>query len=314
MQIEDTYVTAVEKAAKSTVSVRTVDGPMNHPFHCFPMQGVGSGVVLSDKGHILTSWHVIRDSERVMVALPDGRILGSEVVGVDRETDVAVLKVDCADLIPAEFGDSDDLKLGQPILAIGNPLGLAGGPTVTSGVISSLRRHIHPSQRGVNPLIQTDAAINPGNSGGALVDAQGNLVGINTAILSESGGYQGVGFAVPSNLARRVIDDLLRYGEVRRGSIGAMQVVPLTPQLAEQLGIQEERGVIIWQVGSRAAQEGFQRWDVVTALNGQKIDNTSQFLRLVADARIGSTATVGVIRRGRQIAIKVPITQGGRTR
>jgi Do/DeqQ family serine protease len=274
---------------------------------------LGSGVIISPDGYVVTNNHVVGDHVREITAvLPDKREVSGKLVGTDPMTDIALLKLEAGGNLPVvPWGDSSRLRVGQWVLAIGSPFQL--NQTVTLGIVSAVGR-ANVGVADYEDFIQTDAAINPGNSGGALVDAQGNLVGINTAILSESGGYQGVGFAVPSNLARRVIDDLLRYGEVRRGSIGAMQVVPLTPQLAEQLGIQEERGVIIWQVGSRAAQEGFQRWDVVTALNGQKIDNTSQFLRLVADARIGSTATVGVIRRGRQIAIKVPITQGGRTR
>jgi len=201
--------------------------------------------------------------------------------------------------------------VGQWVLAIGSPFQL--NQTVTLGIISAVGR-ANLNIADYEDFIQTDAAINPGNSGGALVDASGQLIGINTAIYSESGGYQGIGFAVPSNLARRVIDDLLKYGEVRRGSVGAMQVAPLTPQLVEQLGTRDGRGAVVWGLGQRAYDNGFRRWDVIVSVNGQPVDNPSQFLRFIADAPIGSAATIGIIRNGRLMELKVRVASGTRGR
>jgi S1-C subfamily serine protease len=158
-------------------------------------------------------------------------------------------------------------------------------------------------------FIQTDAAINPGNSGGALIDARGELIGINTAIYSETGGYQGIGFAVPSNLARKVVDDLMKYKEVRRGSIGAMQLTDITPELAQQLGLRSLKGAFVYDLGEAAYRQGIRQYDVITEFNGQPIDNASQLLRRVADARIGSTAALTVMRDGRRVDLKVQVTQ-----
>jgi serine protease Do len=197
------------------------------------------------------------------------------------------------------------------VLAIGSPFQL--NQTVTLGIVSAVGR-ANLGVASYEDFIQTDAAINPGNSGGALIDARGELVGINTAIYSESGGYQGIGFAVPSNLARRVVDDLLKHGQVIRGSIGALDVTTLTPELAGQLGLRSTRGALVYNVYQTAYQEGIRRYDVITSFDGQPVEDTSQLLKMVADAKIGSTATLGIIRDGRRMQLKLPVRQGTRQR
>ena len=274
---------------------------------------LGSGVIISSDGYVVTNNHVISsENARTVVreinaVLPDKRQVRGKLVATDPMTDIALIKLNVTNLPVVPWGDSSKLRVGQWVLAIGSPFQL--NQTVTLGIVSAVGR-ANLNIAGYEEFIQTDAAINPGNSGGALIDARGELVGINTAIYSESGGYQGIGFAVPSNLARRVVDDLLKYGEVRRGSIGAMQITPLTPQLAEELGLRSTRGALIYEVSQSAYQAGFRRLDVIASFNGQAIEDTSQLLRLVADAKIGTTATVDVIRDGRRVELKVPVVAG----
>ncbi len=278
---------------------------------------LGSGVIISPDGYVVTNNHVISGdntrgvvNQEINAVLPDKRQVRGKLIATDPMTDIALLKLNVSSLTVVPWGDSSKLKVGQWVLAIGSPFQL--NQTVTLGIVSAVGR-ANLGVAGYEDFIQTDAAINPGNSGGALIDARGELIGINTAIYSESGGYQGIGFAVPSNLARRVVDDLLKYGEVRRGSIGALQVTTLTPELASQLGVRAStRGVVVYQVYRTAYQEGFRSGDVITSFNGQPIEDTSQLLRLVADSKIGGTATLGIIRDGRRVDLKVPVVQGTR--
>jgi serine protease Do len=225
---------------------------------------------------------------------------------VDEWTDIALLKLDLRGLPTIPWGDSSKLKVAEWVLAIGNPFQLS--QTVTLGIVSALGR-ANIGAATYEDFIQTDAAINPGNSGGALVNARGELVGINTAIYSQSGGYQGVGFAVPSNLARRVMDDLIRHGEVRRGSIGLMETIPLTTRLADELGVDTNRGAVVARMArSGAAYEaGIRPGDVIVAVNGTSIDDPAQFLRLLADAPVGSTAIIRVLRGGQRLEFTVPV-------
>jgi len=247
-----------------------------------------------------------RQLPEITVALSDKRELKAEIIGVDAATDLALLKVKARGLPTMPWGDSSKLKVAEWVLAIGNPFQL--NQTVTLGIVSALGRRV-----GINAyedFIQTDAAINPGNSGGALVNARGELIGINTAIFSQSGGYQGIGFAVPSNLARRVMDDFLKYGAVRRGTIGFVEFVPLTAQLAEQLGVRADRGGVVvsrMRRNSPAFQAGLQPLDIVVAFNGQPVTDASQLLRLVQDAKIGAPATFRVMRDGRSLDLKIPV-------
>ena len=273
---------------------------------------LGSGVIVSSDGYVLTNNHVVTGERRVSlrdiditVTLADKREMPAEVIGVDPDTDLALLKVAGRNLPVMPWGDSRRLKVAEWVLAIGNPYQL--NETVTLGIVSAVNR----TNVGINnfeDFIQTDAAINPGNSGGALVNARGELVGINTAIFSQTGGYQGIGFAVASHLARRVMNDLREYGEVRRGTI-PIEVSLLTTQLAERLGAPDARGVVVSAVQPRssAANAGLERGDIVVRFNGTDVSDGRQLVQLVADAPIGSTASVTVVRRGKRVELKVPI-------
>ena len=277
---------------------------------------LGSGVIVSSDGFILTNNHVVTGEARrvtieqldVTVALADKREVRADVVGVDPATDLAVLKIGAQNLPTIPWGDSSKLKVAEWVLAVGNPYQLS--QTVTLGIVSAVGR----TNLGVSSyedFIQTDAAINPGNSGGALVNARGELVGINTVIFSQSGGYQGIGFAVSSNLAKRVVSDLQQYQEVRRGTMGPDQYVPLSTRMAEEFGAPDTRGALVYRMSrsSPAYQNGLRPGDVVVVFNGTPVDDPGHLSRMVSDATIGSTALVTVIREGRRVELKIPIVR-----
>ena len=277
---------------------------------------LGSGVIVGSDGYILTNNHVVTGEARavsieqldVTVALSDKREVPAQVVGTDPATDLALLKINARDLPTMTWGDSSKLKVAEWVLAIGNPYQL--NQTVTLGIVSALGRN-NLGVSSYEDFIQTDAAINPGNSGGALVNSRGELVGINTVIFSQSGGYQGIGFAVSSNLAKRVVNDLQQYQEVRRGSIGPVQIVPITTRIANELKLPDTKGALVYQLSrnSSAAKGGLQPIDVIVSFNGTTVEDPGHFSRLVSDARIGSTASIGVIREGRRTDLKVEITR-----
>ena len=276
-----------------------------------PEQSLGSGVVVSADGYMVTNQHVLGDDvEKVTVLLADQRELPAEIVGVDSYTDLAVLKVDATGLPVLPWGDSSKLKVAEWVLAVGNPFQFS--QTVTLGIVSALGRNVGLST--YEDFIQTDAAINPGNSGGALVNTRGELVGINTAIYSETGGYQGIGFAVPSNIARRVVDDIIRYGQVRRGSIGFLEVSPLTPRLARQLGAPDTNGLLVTRMrrDSEAYASGIRPGDVIVSLDGKAFTDAQSLQRAIADAPIGGAVRVGLIREGRREEVTVKVGQSGR--
>ncbi len=276
---------------------------------------LGSGVIVSADGYILTNNHVVTGESRVpvrdlniSVSLADKREMPAQVVGVDPSTDLALLKIDARNLPTIPWGDSTRLKVAEWVLAIGNPYQL--NESVTLGIVSAIGR-TNVGIATYEDFIQTDAAINPGNSGGALVNARGELVGINTAIFSQSGGYQGIGFSVPSKLARRVVADLQQYGEVRRGSMGYVETAPLTTQLAAELGAPDTRGVVIGRMrrDSTAYQAGLRPGDIIVGFNGSAITDNGILSRLLSDAAIGSSATVTIIRDGRRAEVKVPVVK-----
>jgi len=247
----------------------------------------------------------------ITAVLGDRREVRGQIVGRDPATDLAVVRISARNLPVVPWGDSARLKVGQWVLAIGSPFQL--NQTVTLGIVSAIgRAGIGVSE--YEDFIQTDAAINPGNSGGGLVDARGDLIGINTAIYSEGGGSNGVGFAVPSNLARRIADELIRYGEVRRGSIGNVTFLALTPQLAEQLGLKSTRGALVYSMyrTSPAYQAGMQPGDVVVRFNGEDVESDAQLRRLLSDTRPGAAARFEVLREGRRQTIEVPVVQQSR--
>jgi Do/DeqQ family serine protease len=277
---------------------------------------LGSGVVVSSDGYIVTNNHVVAEDRRatmreVTVALGDKRELHGTVVGTDPATDIALLKIDVKGLPTVPWGDSGKLQVGEWVLAIGSPFQLS--QTVTAGIVSAVGR-ANVGITDYEDFIQTDAAINPGNSGGALINTRGELIGINTGIYSESGGYQGIGFAVPSLLAQRIVHDLMQYGEVRRGTITGISIESLTPDIAEQLGAKSTRGALVSRSyqNSDAFDAGLRRGDIIVGFNGTAVDDPSQLFRLVADAPIGSTATLRVFRVGQTINLKVPITSSSR--
>ncbi len=279
-------------------------------------QSLGSGVVVSPDGYVLTNSHVVGDARaEVTVTMPDKRELRAKVVGADEATDIALLKIEATNLPTMAWGDSSKLKIAEWVLAIGNPFQL--NQTVTLGIVSATGRSLGQRLASYEDFIQTDAAINPGNSGGALINARGELVGINTAIFSETGGYQGIGFAVPSNLARHVMDDLIKYGEVQRGTIADITLQELTTQVAEQLGAPDTHGVLVHSMQRRSAayDAGLRPGDIIVAFNGASIEDAPQFIRQLSDARIGSNVTLIVLREGKRVTLKVPVVkstgQGG---
>ena len=309
----------------STQVVRTPNSPFaNDPFFRFffdnrnddafgyresRAQSLGSGVVVSSDGYVLTNNHVVAEGVEVSVTMPDKRELRAKVVGVDEATDIAVLKVNGTNLPVLPWGDSSKLKVAEWVLAIGNPFQL--NQTVTLGIVSATGRSLEGRLATYEDFIQTDAAINPGNSGGALINARGELVGINTAIFSETGGYQGIGFAVPSNLVRHVMDDLIKFGMVQRGTIPGVTVQSLTTLIAEQLGAPNTHGAVVvgMQQRSDAYAAGVRPGDIITSFNGTNLDDASHFARLLSDAKIGSTVTLTMMRDRKQLTVNVPVVK-----
>ena len=266
-------------------------------------QGLGSGVIVSRDGYILTNHHVIAGADEIEVELDDGRTFDAMLVGTDPQSDVAVLKVDGRELPALKMGDSDTLKVGSWVLAIGNPYGLRH--TVTYGIVSAIGRG-NLDILDYEDFIQTDAAINPGNSGGAMVNLRGELVGLNTAILSRSGGSQGIGLAVPINMARNIMHQIIEAGEVKRGYLDVV-VQDLTPELSEALGLQVNQGALIQEVGKFAEQTGLQPSDVIVGLNNREISNADEFLTRIARIPPGAQVTIEVIRDGVNKKLRVTV-------
>jgi Do/DeqQ family serine protease len=269
-------------------------------------QAAGSGVIIdSARGYVLTNHHVVRDAEQVTVTLKDRRSFPAKVVGADAGTDIAVLQVDVKDLPALRFGDSDQLSVGDYVIAVGNPFGI--GQTVTSGIVSALGRS-GLSPEGYEDFIQTDASINPGNSGGALVNLRGELVGINTAIIGPAGGNVGIGFAVPGNMARSVLTQIVRFGEVRRGRLG-IEMLDLNSQIAKKLGVASLDGVVIAavQAGSAAEKAGLRERDIVLAMNGRPVQSAAELRARLGLTAIGEEVELRVARGGETRTIKVRI-------
>ena len=272
-----------------------------------PSSSLGSGVIVSPQGIILTNHHVIEGADEIEVAFADGRKRNAKLIGSDPETDIAVLKIDATDLPnPITLGKMESVHVGDVVLAIGNPFGV--GQTVTSGIVSALGRN----QLGINTFenfIQTDAAINPGNSGGALVDTKGNLIGINTAIYSRSGGNMGIGFAIPINTAKQVMESILTNGSVTRGWIG-VEPQNLSKELAESLNLPvNTSGVLISGVleGGPADKAGMKPGDVLTQVNGQKVSDVVTLLNRIAQTSPGDEAKINLLRKGKEMSLKVRV-------
>jgi serine protease DegQ len=265
---------------------------------------LGSGVIVSREGYILTNDHVVEGVSDIQVTLSDGRTLAGKIVGTDPDTDLAVVRVAQSGLTPITFGASEQARVGDIVLAIGDPFSV--GQTVTMGIISATGREINSSQYG--SFIQTDAAINPGNSGGALVDTNGNLIGINTLIFSRSGGYQGIGFAIPVSVAKKVMEQIIETGSVTRGWFG-VDVADLNPELAESLGLKGTRGAIVGAIerGSPAERSGMKLGDVIVGVAGQPVTDVGTTLKAIAAIAPGTSVAVRVMRRNREMSLDVMV-------
>lgn len=319
------YAAAVDRAAPSVVNLYAakrvkkggnglLDDPLfrrffgdNLPDQRRIESSLGSAIIMSDKGYLLTNEHVIDGAERIVVALRDGREAAARLVGSDPETDLAVLKIELPNLPAISVGPSDDTRTGDVVLAIGNPFGV--GQTVTQGIVSATGRN----QLGLNTyedFIQTDAAINPGNSGGALVDAKGRLIGVNTAIFSRSGGSQGIGFAIPSELAEQIMQAIIRHGQVIRGWVG-VEVQPLSPALAESLNIHDASGVLISGVyrNGPADRAGLQPGDLILSVDGQTASDGHRTMNQVAQTEPGKKVMVRLLRAGKALSTELTVGQ-----
>ena len=310
-----TLAPMLEKTTPAVVNISTTgkvivrdpffDDPFFRRFFDVPEQrrerrisGLGSGVIVdANDGYIVTNSHVIDKAEDIVVTLEDGQRFNAKVIGKDPGADIAVIQIDAERLTEIALGDSDNLRQGDFVVAIGNPFGL--GQTVTSGIVSALGR----SGLGIESyedFIQTDASINPGNSGGALVNLRGELISINTAIYGSGGGNIGIGFAIPVNMARQIISQLVEHGEVRRGRLGFV-VQDLTPELAEAFGVARKKGVVVARVEAKspAQQAGIKVGDVITAVNGREVDNSAQVRNEIGLLRVGSEVEIEVLRDGK---------------
>ncbi len=322
------YADTVSKATPAVVTIHSqtrVRQPQQFPFMDDPFfrrffgergnqqapnqptrQGLGSGVIVREDGYILTNHHVIDGADQIQVDLNDNRSLQAQVVGSDPPSDLAVLKVNASGLPTLILGDSDRTRVGDVVLAIGNPLGV--GQTVTMGIISAKGRQTGLSNGSFEDFLQTDAPINRGNSGGALVSTNGELIGINSQILSPSGGSIGLGFAIPSNMARSVLDQLINTGKVRRGQLGIV-VLEIPSEEASKLGVTQGPGVVVYRVqdGSGAERAGLRQGDVITALNGQPVTDPNTFRNTIAATSPGTEVTLTVRRDGSERQVRATL-------
>lgn len=321
------YADVVSRVAPAVVTIHStmrVRQPQQYPFMDDPFfrqffgermqqppverrrEGLGSGVIVSPDGYILTNHHVIDGADQIKVDLNDNRTLEAKVVGSDPPSDLAVLKVNASSLPVLALGDSDHVRVGDVVLALGNPLGV--GQTVTMGIVSAKGRQTGLSNGSFEDFLQTDAPINQGNSGGALVSTNSELIGINSQILSPSGGSIGLGFAIPSNMARTVLDQLINSGKVRRGQLG-ITVLKIPSEEASQLGVTEGPGVVVYQVqsGSGADRAGLRQGDVITALNGTAISQPNQFRNMIASTTPGTEVTLTIKRDGGERQVRATL-------
>lgn len=284
-----------------------------NPFHDFNAprkwkeKSLGSGVIVSADGYIITNNHVVDKSDEIKVTLIDRRTFKGAIVGADPKTDVAILKIDADNLLPLTWGDSDKLQVGEFVLAIGSPYGLNN--TVTMGIISAVGR-ANVGIADYEDFIQTDAAINPGNSGGPLVNIRGELIGINTAIFSRTGGYQGIGFAVPSNMVRLIMDQLIQQGKVTRGWVG-VTIQELTPELASEFGLKRSNGALVSDIAkdSPAAKAGVLRGDIILEFNGKEVKDVSSLRNMVAQSKSGTEISMKILRSGKEFTVKIIIKE-----
>lgn len=319
-----TLAPMLERATPAVVNIATearvktarnplLDDPVFRRFFNVPdqprerrTQSAGSGVIVdAERGYVLTNHHVIEGADTITVTLRDGRQLAAKLIGSDPDSDVAVVQIPASKLVALPFADSDRLRVGDFVVAIGNPFGL--GQTVTSGIVSALGRS-GLGIEGYEDFIQTDASINPGNSGGALVNLRGELVGINTAILAPGGGNIGIGFAIPVNMARQLMEQIVRHGEVRRGLLG-VAAQDLTPQLAQAFGLERDGGAVVSQVSPRSSAEhaGIRPGDVITAINERPVRDAAALRNAIGVMRVGDEARVDLLRDGKPFSVTARI-------
>jgi Do/DeqQ family serine protease len=311
-RLDHEFTDLVEHVIPSVVSITTTTPPDREALvrqffglgggNVTPSSKMGSGMIVSPEGYIVTNWHVVNGASQVTVQLSDGRSLPASIAGADRRSDIAVLKINADGLQPIAFGDSELVKVGQMVFAVGNPFGLQ--ETVTQGIISAKGRRT--MSEAANEFFQTSTTINPGNSGGPLVDIHGKVIGINNFILSRSGGSEGIGFAIPSNVARRVYEDIVQRGRVIHPWFGVV-MRPLTAELAKQLHLPNASGalVVATLAGSPAERSGLMGGDVITALNGHPIRDGKDLRNRVAEAEVGPAITMEVLREGKPLQLTV---------
>ena len=310
--IDREFTSLVERVIPSVVSITTTAAPdreaLVRQFFGIGGRGVaqtskmGSGMIVSPDGHIVTNWHVVNGATEVSVQLNDGRMLPAQIAGVDQRSDIAVLKIDAAGLTPIDFGDSEQVRVGQMVFAVGNPFGLQ--ETVTQGIISAKGRRT--TSEAANEFFQTSTTINPGNSGGPLIDIHGKVIGINNFIISSSGGSEGIGFAIPSNVARKVYEDIVQRGRVIHPWLGVI-MRPLTTSLAQQLKLPDAHGALIaaTQANSPAERSGLQGGDVILSFNGRPIRDGTDLRNRVAEAQVGTPVKFGLLRAEQPLELTV---------
>jgi len=297
MEDDERVLGIIEQVSKSVVNINTVRVLYDGFYQTVPVKGMGSGFIFDERGYILTNNHVIEGAEKILVTLADGHSIGGRILGNIRSLDIAIVKIETEKLTAAKLGDSDKLRIGQRVFAIGNPFGLAGGPTVTFGVISALNRTIHSQEGEFQNLVQTDAAINPGNSGGPLIDTEGQVIAICTAIIPYA---QGIGFAIPINVAKDFAQEIITRGVIIRPWLG-ITGLNITREVAYHYGIPVDRGVYVVNVtpDSPADKSGMERGDILLEIGSKRIDTIDELQRSLLERKPGDRLEVTVLR-GRQ--------------
>ena len=325
---EEVNVSVYKKAIPSVVNIRSRALTYNFFYGVVPEEGQGSGFIIDKEGHILTNYHVIANARLLEVTLHNRKTVKAQVIGTDRNHDLAIIKIDVPNLVPATLGDSTNLNVGQKVFAIGNPFGLSG--TMTRGIVSSIRSVRNANGGSIDEAIQTDAAINPGNSGGPLLNSKAEVIGINSMILT--GGAEqsaGIGFAIPINTAKAVLNDLVTVGSVRRPSLG-ISTLPIGPELADQMGLASDYGILIMQVapGSAADRAGLRGGseramlgntpimlggDLIVAIDGQQVEDPQDLSQVMNKHRAGDTVTITIYRGKRKMDVKVVLGEARET-
>ena len=320
---EQNNIAVYKRVSPAVVNITSTAVAFDFFYGAVPQEGQGSGFIIDKEGHILTNYHVVANARQVEVTLSNKKRYKAQVIGLDRSHDLAVIKIEAPSLQPAVLGDSSQLQVGQKVYAIGNPFGLNG--TMTRGIVSSIRSVREPEGGFIDEAIQTDAPINPGNSGGPLLNSRGDVIGINTMIASNVGQSAGIGFAIPVNAAKAVLNDLVTYGRVRRPSLG-IRPLPIGPELADELGLAADYGLLIMQVvpGGAADQAGLRGGneraylgntpimvggDLIVAINGERVEDAQDLAHAMNNLRAGDTATVTVWRGKKKVDVKVALQE-----